>query len=56
MLVAVLGSPVGSAAELAAFRHGWYATAAAGLAAAIAAVILRRRPPVTAAVTASKAA
>ena len=37
MLVAVLGSPHGAAAELTAFRHGWYATAAAGLAAAIAA-------------------
>jgi EmrB/QacA subfamily drug resistance transporter len=44
MLVAVLGSPHGSAAELSAFRHGWYATAGAGLAAAIAATLLRRRP------------
>ena len=30
MLVAVLGSPHGAAAALTAFRHGWYATAAAG--------------------------
>src|SRR5215469_12167800 len=37
MLVAVLGSPHGSSAELAAFRHGWYATAAAGFAAAVSA-------------------
>ncbi len=44
MLVAVVGSPAGAAAELTAFRHGWYATTGAGLAAAIAAVILRRRP------------
>jgi EmrB/QacA subfamily drug resistance transporter len=42
MLVAVLGSPHGAAGELSAFRHGWYATAAAGLAAAVAAVVLRR--------------
>ena len=34
MLVAVLGNPHGPAAELTAFRHGWYATAGAGLAAA----------------------
>jgi EmrB/QacA subfamily drug resistance transporter len=45
MLVAVLGSPRGAGAELTAFRHGWYATAAAGLAAAIAAIWLRRPGP-----------
>ena len=45
MLVAVLGSPNGSSAELAAFRHGWYATAAAGFAAAVSATWLRRRSP-----------
>jgi EmrB/QacA subfamily drug resistance transporter len=44
MLVAVLGNPHGTGAELAAFRHGWYATAAAGLAATFAAIWLRRRP------------
>src|SRR5580704_918935 len=44
MLVAVLGSPHGPAAALTAFRHGWYATAAAGIAAAAAAVVLRRGP------------
>jgi EmrB/QacA subfamily drug resistance transporter len=43
MFVAVLGSPRGAAAELTAFRHGWYATAGAGLAAALASVALRRR-------------
>jgi EmrB/QacA subfamily drug resistance transporter len=43
MLVAVLGNPVGAGA-LTAFRHGWYAAAAAGLAAAVAALWLRRRP------------
>ncbi len=43
MLVAVLGSPHGTGAELASFRHGWYATAAAGCAAAVAATSLRRR-------------
>jgi hypothetical protein len=42
MLIAVLGSPHGAGAELAAFRHGWFATAAAGIAAALAAVWLRR--------------
>jgi EmrB/QacA subfamily drug resistance transporter len=42
MLVAVLGSPHGAAAELSAFRHGWYATAAAGLAGALAAITMRR--------------
>jgi EmrB/QacA subfamily drug resistance transporter len=42
MLVAVLGSPHGAGAELTAFRHGWYATAAAGFAAALAAIWLRR--------------
>jgi EmrB/QacA subfamily drug resistance transporter len=42
MLVAVLGSPHGAGAELTAYRHGWYATAAAGIAAAVAAVWLRR--------------
>ena len=42
MLVAVLGSPHGAAAELTAFRHGWYATAGAGVAAALAAILLRR--------------
>jgi EmrB/QacA subfamily drug resistance transporter len=45
VLVAVLGSPHGASAELTAFRHGWYATAAAGVAAALAAVLLRSRPP-----------
>jgi MFS family permease len=44
MLVAVLGSPHGPAAELTAFRHGWYATAAAGLCAAAAGLLLGRRP------------
>ena len=44
MLVAVLGSPHGAGAELEAFRHGWYATAGAGLAAALAATWLRNRP------------
>jgi EmrB/QacA subfamily drug resistance transporter len=43
VLVAVLGSPHGGPAELTAFRHGWYATAAAGLAAAAGAVLLPRR-------------
>ncbi len=51
MLVAVLGSPHGAAAELTAFRHGWYAIAGAGVAAALAALLLRRgsvaRPRVT---------
>ena len=52
MLVAVLGSPHGAEAELSAFRHGWYATAAAGLVGALTAVTLRRgrrpaAPPVT---------
>ncbi len=42
MLVAVLGSPHGAGAELSAFRHGWYATAAAGLVGALTAVTLRR--------------
>jgi EmrB/QacA subfamily drug resistance transporter len=42
MLVAVLGNPHGAAAELTAFRHGWYATVGAGVAAALAAVIVRR--------------
>jgi MFS family permease len=42
MLVAVLGNPHGAGAELTAFRHGWYATAAAGLAAALAAIALHR--------------
>jgi MFS family permease len=55
MLVAVLGTPHGSAAELAAFRHGWYSTAAAGLAAAIAAVLVRRQSA-TATVAASSSA
>ncbi|MGO8961658.1 MAG: DHA2 family efflux MFS transporter permease subunit [Streptosporangiaceae bacterium] len=50
MLVAVLGSPHGAAAEFTAFRHGWYATAAAGLAAAVSAIVLRRRPAVAPAV------
>jgi EmrB/QacA subfamily drug resistance transporter len=44
MLVAVLGNPHGAGPELTAFRHGWFATAAAGFAAALAAVWLRRRP------------
>jgi EmrB/QacA subfamily drug resistance transporter len=43
MLVAVLGSPQGSTAELAAFRHGWYVTAAVGLGAAVSATVLRRQ-------------
>jgi EmrB/QacA subfamily drug resistance transporter len=43
MLVAVLGSPHGASAELTAFRHGWYATAGAGVAAALAAALLRSR-------------
>ena len=56
MLVAVLGSPHGAAAELAGFRHAWYATAGAGVAAALAATLLRSRPvPGTAAVTADLA-
>jgi MFS family permease len=42
MLVAVLGTPHGPAAELAAYRHGWYATAGAGIAAVLAASWLRR--------------
>jgi MFS family permease len=42
MLVAVLGNPAGAAA-LTAYRHGWYATAGAGLAAAAAALCLRTR-------------
>jgi MFS family permease len=42
MLIAVLGSAHGSAAALTAFRHGWYATAGAGVAAALAAIVLRR--------------
>ncbi|HTX82585.1 MAG TPA: MFS transporter [Streptosporangiaceae bacterium] len=42
MLVAVIGSPHAPAAELTAFRHGWYATAGAGVAAALAAIVLRR--------------
>jgi EmrB/QacA subfamily drug resistance transporter len=41
MLVAVLGSPRGAAAELTAFRHAWYATMGAGVAAALAAIVLR---------------
>jgi EmrB/QacA subfamily drug resistance transporter len=45
MLVAVLGNPAGAAA-LTAFRHGWYATAGAGLSAA-AALWLRSRPVVS---------
>jgi MFS family permease len=57
MLVAVLGAPHGSSAALIAFRHGWYATAGAGLAAAVIALVLRRRPaavvPVSAAAGAS---
>ncbi len=43
MLVAVLGTAHGPAAELTAFRHGWYAAAGAGLAAALSAAVLRRR-------------
>lgn len=50
MLVAVLGSPHGPAAELTAFRHAWYATAAAGLGAALSAIALRRRTAVAPAV------
>ncbi|HXW47561.1 MAG TPA: DHA2 family efflux MFS transporter permease subunit [Streptosporangiaceae bacterium] len=45
MLIAVLGSPHSATGELTAFRHGWYATAAAGFAAALAAIWLRRRAP-----------
>jgi len=54
----VLGSPHGGAAELAAFRHGWYAIVAAGLAAALAAITLRRgtRAPAVATVPAAAAA
>jgi MFS family permease len=44
MLVAMLGNPDRAGLELASFRHGWYATAAAGCAAAVAAITLRRRP------------
>ncbi len=44
MLVAVLGSPHGAAAELIAFRHAWYVIAAAGLAAAASAFLVRRPP------------
>jgi EmrB/QacA subfamily drug resistance transporter len=43
MLVAVLGNPAGRAAELTAFRHGWWATAAAGLVATVSAIWLRAR-------------
>jgi MFS family permease len=53
VLVAVLGNPRGGPAELTAFRHGWYATAAAGLAAAVGAVLLRRRTAASAAPVAS---
>jgi EmrB/QacA subfamily drug resistance transporter len=44
MLIAVLGDPQSANGELVAFRHGWYATVAAGLAAALAAAWLRRPP------------
>ena len=44
MLVAVLGNPAGRAAELTAFRHGWWATAAAALVATASAIWLRGRP------------
>ena len=44
MLVAVLGNPAGRAAELTAFRHGWWATAAAALVATVSATWLRARP------------
>jgi EmrB/QacA subfamily drug resistance transporter len=55
MLVAMIGNPHGAGAELTAFRHGWYATAAAGLGAAVAAVWLRRQsPPVSQAGPASR--
>jgi EmrB/QacA subfamily drug resistance transporter len=53
VLVAVLGSPHGPAAELTAFRHGWYVTAAAGVLAAMAAVLVRRSPAPAAARPAS---
>ena len=56
MLVAVLGSPHGGAAELTAFRHGWYAIVAAGLAAALAAITLRRGTRAPAVVPAAAAA
>ena len=42
MLVAVLGRPPGAAAQLTAFRHGWFAIAATGIAAALSAAVLRR--------------
>ena len=51
MLVAILGTPHGPAAELTVFRHGWYATAAIALGAALSAIILRRRPAAAAAVS-----
>ncbi len=44
MLVAVLGNPAGRTAELTAFRHGWWATAAAALVATVSATWLRARP------------
>jgi EmrB/QacA subfamily drug resistance transporter len=53
MLVAVIGSPHAAAAELTAFRHGWYATAGAGVAAALAAALLRRQAPVPSAAAAA---
>jgi len=56
MLVAVLGSPHGPAAALTAFRHGWYATASAGLAAALAAVLVRRKTATAAVAVSSSAA
>ncbi len=56
MLVAVLGNPHGARAELTAFRHGWYATAAAAIAAALSAIALRRRPAQGSRVSTSEAA
>lgn len=44
MLVALLGNPHGPVAQLAAFRVGWRAAAAAGLAAVISSALLGLRP------------
>jgi hypothetical protein len=44
VLVAVLGVPHGSAAQLSAFEHGWIVIAATALLAAAAGVTLLRRP------------
>ena len=45
MLVAVLGNPRGIAGQLAAFKDGWHAAAAASLAAAVSSVALGLRRP-----------